>query len=86
MSDTKLKEPITCAKWLSESEIVVGTVNGNLYLVVLKEDGQKALYLERPRLLTQAAYESAIWSIDVDRVGDDAFVYMADDNGLVTCV
>ena len=51
-----LTEPITCAKWLTEDSIAVGTNHGNLYLVKLSKDMQGAIYLEMPKLLMKTDY------------------------------
>ena len=51
VADDDFNEPITKAKWLSETEILVSTTGGKLHHCVLKLDDQEAYYLDMPSVL-----------------------------------
>ena len=86
LADTMLDEPITCAKWVSESSFVVGTNHGKVYLYKLEKDQQNAWYLGRPTVLMQTSFESSVWSIDIDKKDSGEIIYIADDSGAVSSI
>ena len=51
VADDNIQEPITRAKWLSDTEILVATTHGKLHHYTLKLDDQQVLYLDMPTVL-----------------------------------
>lgn len=49
-AEVDLGVPLTKAKWLSESEITVSTVTGDLFVITVNKDSQGVPYLEKPQL------------------------------------
>ena len=48
VADKVLDEPLTKAKWLTDTTMLVATTYGNLYKIDLKRDDQNAEYLSEP--------------------------------------
>lgn len=64
-ADYDFKEPLTRAKFVGESKIVVASTMGSLYQLEIKVDNQGCKYLDRPKLLYTAEGQCAIWDLAV---------------------
>ena len=65
VADKVLDEPLTKAKWLTDTTMLVATTYGNLYKIDLKRDDQNAEYLSEPYLVYRSTHEVSIWDLAV---------------------
>ncbi len=58
-SELNVKQPITKAKWLTDNQILIATISGELLAVQIKIDSQKVPFLESPKVYYKT--DSTIW-------------------------
>jgi len=83
IADSWIDEPLTKAKWLTDSTILAASVDGKLYALQIKKDDQGVEFLSKPRLVYSTEHEVAIWDL-VTLSSGSLEVWVADDSGRVT--
>ena len=68
VADKVLDEPLTKAKWLTDTTMLVATTYGNLYKIDLKRDDQNAEYLSEPYLVYRTTHDVSIWDLAVHNI------------------
>lgn len=84
VADQQIREPLTKVKFISDSQILASTVQGNLFLAEIRKDSQNVPFLDKPKLFFQT--DSAIWDFGVFHLTTDSpqQVVIAQDSGRVT--
>lgn len=83
-SECDLRQPVTRAKWLSVTEILVATTSGDLMLIKVGQDSQEIPFLEKPKVYFRT--DSAVTDFGFFRQSDDSpvQVVIGQDSGRVT--
>lgn len=68
VADKVLDEPLTKAKWLTDTTMLVATTYGSLYKIDLKRDDQNAEYLSEPYLVYRTTHDVSIWDLAVHNI------------------
>ena len=68
VADKVLDEPLTKAKWLTDTTMLVATTYGNLFKIDLKRDDQNAEYLSEPYLVYRTTHDVSIWDLAVHNI------------------
>ena len=83
LGDVMLPEPITKARWLTDSSIIAATTHGNMYRLQLQRDDQNAWCLKKPTKIYSSEHEVAIWDLAVYSSGQTQDVWLCEDSGKV---
>ena len=78
-TEIDIGEPLTKAKWLNQSEILIVTTLGNLYSAKIGKDMQGNYFLDHQHLIYKT--DSCIWDFEVLKTQQ---IVIALDSGVVT--
>lgn len=78
-TEIDIGEPLTKAKWLNKSEILIATTHGNLYSAKVGKDVQGNYFLDHQNLIYKT--DSCVWDFEVLKTEQ---IVIALDSGIVT--
>ena len=84
VADHAFDEPLSKAKWLTQTCILVTTMDGNAYTLKIEKDSQGVECLSRPSLVYTTEHSVSIWDFTVMNMAQKLEVYIAEDSGKVT--